>query len=428
MRNMHEQSFDLIETMSTEPHDPLAAPEQDSEADLRRIIAIGAIGLAGIATAHETTAATAIEKAPTPIESVSESPHTIESHTRKPRLRNPNTLPGKNIKAGPEVHRKIERSTVQLVRKLKNSDDDWSTNWQGSCTGTKVQINGNSNRVLSAAHCFREDIGAPNGTLLTQNKNDGYADYNEHSQYVYGIATADMNGIIDTQNPVALVTNILVKHNGKFNIDGDDRVVLGVTSMENNGQGKSWNKVPAVGEKHFNGKLIRGQEVALSSIPGAHGYITTGSGIYLGEIGTYTNDVYQTVSVVGIRDEDVSPKEVDACDFGGSGSSFAAKVQLKGSPKKTKIFVSGPLALRINTTYDVDRGHYDSVNPSSTKEQRRAAIELRNMWQSSLGVRTGEFLALCGFTNNDINLRSYLRGMNKKPPHIMKGGVVSEGK
>ncbi len=423
---MHKQQsnpieFSPTEVMTSEPFDPMeqTVPNQD----LRKIIAIGTIGLVGIAGTQEATPAQAAEKA-TPVTASTDTSSTKESHQL--RLRNPNTLEGRKFGVNAKAKIAARRSTVKIVRKLKGISDE-PYNWAGTCSGNKVSLRGtngafNSNYVSTALHCFGEATGAaPSIPISPKRTTDKIFNYVANSPYDYAVAAPNTT---DGYRVIGKVSGIYGQENGRDNLKGTDLALLRIVPTKNTSEvtGIDWRNVTTTDIEKKQPKPIPGQKVALGGIPGDGVKTMTGTGEYIGQTTMWINDTQQTLYVVGLPKTASRTKSYyDECYFGASGSSFTYN-PVKNGKLSSNVAFSGPLAFRINTTRDVDHGHYavewgQTISPA---QQRKNAQSIWTDTQNAVRVNLGKYESICGFTaNNAVSYRALLRGSGNPAPPIL---------
>lgn len=284
----------------------------------------------------------------------------------EPERTDPNDLHGAGKKPSLSQHQQLMRAAVRLVRYPKNGVPHPDGQY---CSGTKV-AQGSKTYILSAAHCFKGDVGDVLPAGLPQAMN-----IDKELDYSHAIVDPNVPNVRRVQVPLGKVARVAVSRSGDT-----DLALLTVKDTS-----PAFDNKPAIplsliayGDRP---PLLPGQEVAMYTATDASSdepIITSGK--YLGRTSDLpTNGWSKRLDLVGVRPDRFSK---DPCTPGASGATgwFA-----EGS-------VGGPLAIANNT-------YYPLVEPTPTTVQDpRDAAATRDFIEHKLKVDASGFPTICGFS------------------------------
>jgi hypothetical protein len=291
-------------------------------------------------------------------------------------LRPAASLPGYGAIVSAELRQKAKASTVQIGTQSKGAAD--KSTWYQNCTATKMTYQART-FVLSAAHCFADDIpkhGGPEDAVMlpravniTSKATESYAILDptipEHQRM--------------SAEPLAFVTNIAINRSGDA-----DWALLEVSQNEDSD--RAFGDIPGLNLQNTASGYsdiipkppVEGQNTVVYSIPQSSGNTeimepgTYLGRVYGGEIGYSSSYLYD---LVGINPED--PTE-DACNYGASGSQA---VLADGT-------TTGPLAWRNNIGYP--NGTREPVD-GTAQHTRTDRLKI----EATTGINSDQFSTVC---------------------------------
>lgn len=324
-----------------------------------------------------------------------EKPAALEKKKPKPLLK-PEKLPGYNILVSPERRQQLQDSAVKIVARQKGSNLAWGL----KCDGAMVTIPADPNSqkggpeqklVLTAGHCFDNETGRDVG-LEPDPSAPPAQNFINSSAYEYGVIdplTPHSPG--EQLQPFADVTGLSV------NTKGQDWAMLMLAPKENlSGEatvGRTLDSMPAMPFSKEVTRPVKGQEIALFGWSVVSQRPVVGTGRFLGRIKSENwADKAVPMDVVGVNSK---TKQGDSCFYGASGSVAVGEN-----------YISGPLAGRMNKTYDpahiveiyngTPRGSIDF--PFEVQQYRGWAKKWWQDAEAKLGVSAAKFDTLCLFS------------------------------
>lgn len=385
----------------------VAAPEQSPKPRKRGFKEAGALmaaSLAFMASIGESQTASAASKKTGASEAgryaVSNSQKSQESLPPGKSLKRVEKLPGYEIRVSPERRKLLEDATVKIVRRWKGMDAPWQL-W---CTGGLVTLPSKTEGysdgegqvlAMTAGHCFDDETGLSNKKGGPPPPFGGAMNFINVSNYEYGLVDPQIpfkSG--ESYVPFATVSGLSVSG------EGDDWALMipGSPPSEKSAPttGRSFDELPAIpfGEGVYS--PTPGQEVALYGWPTSSNRPIVGTGRFLGRryFASWTGKMSK-FDVVGINSK--QPGQ-DTCHFGASGSLAIGEN-----------YISGPLGIRLNKTYDpafiVENIERIPKNaPKYAKTLADYQYWERDWWKKAekqLGVDAGKFDTLCFFSAPD---------------------------
>jgi hypothetical protein len=309
------------------------------------------------------------------------------------------TLPGYGLTVDPAHRQLLADSTVKLINRTPPEAVKGGLDMP-NCTGVKLRISNNT-FISSAAHCFSEATDENLGLLEPEKfPATDAADFIQRSPFIHLIE--DGQEYVQRRQPLGQAYGLSISTRNQ------DVALLKIAPEihQSDKLGAPKRSYRQLGSLILRNKPVRplpGQEVALFSLPESNlDKPVKDTGRYLGSVVMYSHDdsVLPSVGAVRRRRLDVVginpevPYE-DACDFGGSGSSYVAS-----TGKPASAYISGPLSLRLNSTYDPYRNYGGSYG-SNAKDSLKRAIEFQKSQRAyikyKLGFSTTRFSTLCLF-------------------------------
>ncbi|MFI5271056.1 MAG: hypothetical protein ACHQT9_03370 [Candidatus Saccharimonadales bacterium] len=273
-------------------------------------------------------------------------------------------------------------STVLLLDRSRNSSEPWHP----ACSGTKVAIGGSSNYVVTAAHCLDFSFDAKRNRQAVN-----VLPYTSHEYIVANRVTTK----IKHQHGADLIGQVAaaayIPGVGK---NGPDLDLLKITDKTHKDAAR-FNRIPALPFSRMGGQPSKGQSVVVESYPtSVTGSLTSTVGEYIGRITTppFFNRE-GSIDVVGLK---VSNAVHDACEHGGSGSSFVSPAA-----------VSGPLSYRSETGHETNEPLKHPTKHEQAIGQTKSQ-ESRSQLQAALHMDLSQFNVVCTFTVPPPNIANSL--------------------
>lgn len=272
------------------------------------------------------------------------------------------SLPAFGSHISPEQREMLTDATVKVGKRQKGTDTWWQ-----SCTGIKVS-NGTESFVLSATHCFTDDLvslGKGGGTDALNITNESRFEYSLLDQSSLS-SKEDSSG-----TAIASISSVAISFSADW----------ALMRVDSTAASKVFSEKPAI-PMDMLVETVRqpapGEEVALFSYPGhSEGAPVVATGTYLGRIeNSGLSNFSYSLDLVAINPADDSD---DACYYGASGSSA---VFSGGS-------VSGPLSMRNTIGY----GDSHTVTTGDVNDET-ARLYIESYTQLDLSA----FGVICGFS------------------------------
>lgn len=267
-------------------------------------------------------------------------------------------LEGYGKKVSQEQRNSLEAATVKVVKRQKASTEPWQPN----CTATKVRVDGNI-YYATAAHCFMPDLTTMGkGGAVNEPEAVNITDATTHDYAIISIKGENNN------QPIAYMDAV------SMNIQGNDWALM--RAPEN-----IIGYADKMASLDLDTRILPtpGQEVALYSAPQANEHqAVSATGIYLGRIAD-PHQPNRHLDMVGL--DNIDAPNLDACNYGSSGSMA---IMAEG-------YVTGPLAVRNNTTYGLGK-------PRQAADDAAAGGRYRLEYEKALGIDSSRFTTVCGFS------------------------------
>jgi len=352
------------------------------------------MGHSGESQASEAKAGKAGTRATAEAVLDSEKHAALEKKKPKP-LTKPEKLPGYNILVSPERRQQFQGSAVKIVARQKGSDSAWGLRCDGAMvtvpTDPNAQKGGPEQKlVLTAGHCFDNETGRTEG-LEPDPSAPPAQNFINSSTYEFGVVDPlTPHSPREQLQPFADVTGISV------NTKGQDWAMLMLAPKENlSGEatvGRTLDSMPAMPFSKEVARPVKGQEIALFGWSMVSQRPVVGTGRFLGRIKS-ENWAGKAVpmDVVGINSK---TKQGDSCFYGASGSVAVGEN-----------YISGPLAARMNKTYDpafivefFNNTPRSSIDfPFEVQQYRGWGKKWWENAEAKLGVSAAKFDTLCLF-------------------------------
>lgn len=375
--------------------------EKPKEGKINRLRNAGAITMSALAFSGLAAPLASAEKG------VSKS-HGIERSYSG--LKNASELTGSKIQLSPEILNRIKASTLEIaVRPKAAIAEGTEYSFSPWCTAVKVSLPGQKEPfMMTAAHCFAEATGIPNGAFRDINPNNKAEDFTDRGSNEYAIVDpGDSNLSERTAQPIATVDRIIIDTNYK------DVALLHPVATDastiSSALIRHFEEVPAIPLSIAEKAPLPGTPVALYGEPQSDGYEPiAGQGTFLGKVHLTTiaaqgaSPQYRQLYLVGVKP---TSAEADNCNYGASGSTALLP---NGQ-------VLGILSIRS------PRGYGPNHEPQQA-DVDNGAINWDEKWrpvfEKQLGINLSEFSVLCGYTIMDKNTpQELLSGAFHPAPH-----------
>jgi hypothetical protein len=281
-----------------------------------------------------------------------------------------------SLAVSPARMQRLGDSIVMLLDRPKDSDVEYHPD----CSGVKVELDGDANYVLTAAHCAQVHITEKRkpakAVNLLPDDPDEYIIAGDTSIGPSGAKSAKLFGNVSAAAEIADVHK-----------PGPDMLLLKITNT-NPVAAERFKHIPAIPYNDIGNMPEKGEDVVVESFPSSVNFsLVQTEGKYLGRINKprYLNWLgwNNSVDIVGLN----VPNAVnDACEHGGSGASFI-------SPST----ISGPVSFRSEAGDELNRPSQGDT-PQQLAQGKVLSEASRKNIKAALHVNLSKFNVVCVFT------------------------------